>query len=329
VFVRFFRSSFATQYIFIGVTGLILWSRAFIQPVVMPLPEGPVPLYRLLYLGLSGYPALSTIAGIVLALACSYLLNWVLSEHDLVVKNTSLASFIFICLVSYFPSFLVLNPVLISLFFLLLILKRLDDSYGRSEPLDLFYATGFLGAIGSFFYQPFVFIFIYLLFALFILRASSWREYLSLLTGILTPFLFLAVYYYWFDLLAVRAGELILSMHFQFRPVVLRSPFCIILSSVIVLFFLAAWLSYISHPPERTIEVRRKSLLIFWIIGLAIVSSAFTGNLLDFHFEFLFIPASWLIATTLLRKKIAPWKEVVFLVLVMIILINNLIIFYL
>lgn len=328
MFLRFFRSSFATQYIVIGLTGLILWARAMFEPSAMPAPTGPVPLYRLLYFLIGAYPALCVVSGFILAVICAFLLNHLLDENDLIVKNTSLTAFIFMILISYFPLFLILNPVLISLFFLLLILNRLNQSYGRIEPLDLFFATGFLGSVGSFFYTPFIFISIYLVFALVILRSASWREYMSVAIGIITPFIFLSVYYYWFDILEAKALDFVYSLHIQFIPAFKGSVFYIVLSFVVILFLLVAWSSYIYHPPERTIEVRRKSLLLFWTIGLAVISSSFDPGLLNFHFELLFIPASWLIAYYLLHKKGRLWKEVVFLLLLVTILLNNLLFFY-
>jgi hypothetical protein len=295
----------------------------------MPPPEGLVPLYRLIYFLLSAYPVIGAITGFILATVCAFLLNHLLDKNDLIIKNTSLTAFIFIILISYFPSFLTLNPVLISLLFLLMILKRLNESYGRSEPLDLFYATGFLGSIGSFFYMPFSFIWLYLVFSLVILRSTSWREYMSLLIGLFTPFMFLAVYYYWVDMLEVRVMEFVHSFHIQFMPAFQGSAIYIGLSIVVILFFLVAYLSYIYRPPERTIEVRRKSLLLFWIIGLTVITSPFATGLLNYHFELLFIPSSWLISYYLLQKKKSFWKEVVFLLLIVTILLNNLMIYYL
>jgi len=268
------------------------------------------------------------VTGFILATVCAFLLNHLLDKNDLIIKNTSLTAFIFIILISYFPLFLTLNPVLISLFFLLMILKRLYESYGRSEPLNLFYATGFLGSIGSFFYSPFSFIWLYLVFSMVILRSASWREYMSLLIGLFTPFLFLAVYYYWFDMLEARAMEFAHSFHIHFMPAFQGSAIYFALSIVVILFFLVAYSAYIHRPPERTLEVRRKSLLLLWIIGLTFISSPFATGLLNYHFELLFIPASWLISFYLVHKKKGLWKEVVFLLLVVTILLNNLLIFY-
>lgn len=329
MFLRFFRSSFVTQYIIIGLTGLVLWARSMMGSSPMPSPEGPVPLYRLLYFLLSPYPAVSAVTGFILATVCAFLLNHLLDENYLILKNTSLSAFVFIILVSYFPLYLILNPVLISLFSLLLILKRLNDSYARPEPLDLFYSTGFIGAVGTLFYMPFIFIFIYLILALIILRANSWREYMSLFIGILTPYLFLAVYYFWFGTLEAKIFEFMESFHFQYIPALPQSVFYIILSVVLLLFFVVAWSSYVYRPPERTIEVRRKSSLLFWTIGLAVISSPFASGMLNYHFELLFIPASWLIASYLMHKKKMLLQEIVFLLLVLAVLLNNLLIYYL
>ena len=64
MFLRFFRSSFFSQYLAIILAGLLLWGRAFFVPPMMPVATGPVPLYKLLYLLLSGLPLLAVFLGV-------------------------------------------------------------------------------------------------------------------------------------------------------------------------------------------------------------------------------------------------------------------------
>ena len=157
--LRFFRSGFPIQYITIGIIGALLWSRAFIDPPGMPAPDGPVPLYGLIYSLLYNSPHLACILGFILTLLSAFLLNRLLTENEVVLKNSSLSALIFIGLMSYFPFFLTLHQLSIVSFFLLMILERLYKSYSKSESLELNYVAGFLIGIASLFYLPFILVF--------------------------------------------------------------------------------------------------------------------------------------------------------------------------
>jgi putative flippase GtrA len=156
MFLRFFRSGFVTQYLAIGIIGLLLWGRAFIDPPAMPAPDGPVPMYSLIYSLLHSLPHVAVILGFILTLASAYLLNRLLTRNEVLLKNSSLSSLIFIALMSYFPFLLTLHQVSIAALFLLMILERLYRAYSRSESLELTYVAGFMIGIASLFYLPFI-----------------------------------------------------------------------------------------------------------------------------------------------------------------------------
>src|ERR1035437_1483732 len=129
MFLRFFRSGFATQYIAIGIIGILLWSRAFFSPPGMPPPDGPVPLYELIYALLNTSPHAASLIGFILTLLSAFLLNRLLTRNEVVLKNSSLSALIFIALMSYFPFLLTLHQLSIATFILIMILERLNKSY--------------------------------------------------------------------------------------------------------------------------------------------------------------------------------------------------------
>ena len=148
--IRFFKSSFIIQYCAICITGLILWGRAFFEPPLFPEPEGFVPFYSFLYSLLSGFPLIQVISGYLVVIGSTLILNHVLYNQSIVQKSSSLAAFIFIILMSYHPELHTIQPVNIAVFFLLLILNQLLQSYNKEEPVDLIYSAGFFVAIGSY-----------------------------------------------------------------------------------------------------------------------------------------------------------------------------------
>jgi hypothetical protein len=328
MFLRFFRSSFFSQYLAIIIAGLLLWSRAFFIPPLMPAAAGPVPFYKLLFLLLSEYPLIAVILGFLLNIGSAFFLNWILTKHEILPKNSSLAAFLYIFLVSYHPVFLTLHPVNICLFILLFVLEKLFDSYSREDPLELAYSAGFLIAAGALFYFPFLFFYAFVLIAFIAFRTLSPREWIGSFIGLVTPFIFLIVYYFWFDLVPVRLHEFLRSFIPGIDMTPLKSPgfmvFTIILA-VLLLFGIFAGMSRIS---EKTIEIRRKTLLLVWLVVVVIPGFFFAGPLVTYQLLISFITVSALLSIYILRLKETFWQEVVLGLLILFVLIHNLFRFF-
>lgn len=325
MFLRFFRSSFATQYILISLIGLLLWARTFFHPIQMPLPEGPVPLYSLLYYLLSGYPHLTTILGYLMVLGSAFLLNWLITGQEIVIKNSSVTAFFFIVLMSYLPFLLTLNPVNISVFLLLMILKQLFEAYNRTDSLDLIYAAGFFVSIGSFFYFPFILFYSFILISFIVFRSTSWRDWMSSIIGLLTPYLFLAVYYFCFNKMNLMVYEYV---HFFNIPIHLHlknNPVFIIFSSILVFGLITVFFNSLSHLSEKTIEIRKKTILLYWFIFFMFLSFLFAGNYQNFHLQFTVIVVATFISSYLLQHKKTFLAELLCLLFFIAIAVNNLI----
>jgi len=322
--IRFFKSSFVIQYCAICITGLILWGRAFPEPPLMPEPEGFVPFYSFLFSLLSGFPLIQVISGFFLVMGSTLILNRVLYSHSIVQKNSSLAGFIFIILMSYHPEFHTIQPVNIAVFFLLLILNQLLQSYSKEEPLDLIYSAGLFVAIGSYVYFPFIFFYGFILISFILFCSGKWREWISSFFGLLTPFLFLAVYFFWSDQLMARIHEYLgmFTIHPDLK--LSKNPVYIIITSVIILFFLYSLVYSILNRTEKTIEKKRKNLLFNWIILFVLASFPFTSNMTLYHIELAFITFSGLIAFYLLQIRKSFWQELILLLFLLFLISNNL-----
>ena len=328
MFLRFFRSSFFSQYLAIILAGLLLWGRAFFVPPMMPVATGPVPLYKLLYLLLSGLPLLAVFLGYLLNLASAFYLNFLLTRHEILPKNSSLAAFLYLFLVSYYPVLLTLHPVNICLFILLFVLEQIFASYSRKDPLGLAYSAGLLVAIGAMFYFPFIFFYLFILVAFIVFRTSSMREWISSFIGIFTPYLFLIVYYFWFDLARFKILEFGHSFipHFTLEP--FRDTGLLIftmLQFILLLFGVFAGLARIS---DRTIEIRRKTILLIWLAVFLILSAPFAGPLISYHLLISFIAVSALLSLYFLRLKNTFWQELLLMTLIILVLIHNLFPFF-
>jgi hypothetical protein len=290
----------------------------------MPLPDGFVPFYSFLYSLLSGFPVIQVIAGYLLVIVSAFLLNIIFYRHNIVQKNTSMTGFIFVIMMSYYPELQTIQPVNIAVFFLLLILTQLLKSYNREEPLDFIYSAGFLTTIGSYVYFPFICFYGLILISFIFFRSGKWREWVSSFFGLLTPFLFLATYYFWFDQLMPKIHEYsgMFTIHAALEP--LKKPVYIILSSFIILFSLYSLLYSLSKRTEKTIEIKRKNLLLNWVIFFVLVSFLFSTDLTGYHLELVFITFSGSIAFYLMQIRKTFWQDLVLMLLLLFLISNNL-----
>jgi hypothetical protein len=323
MFLRFFRSSFFSQYLAIVIAGLLLWARAFIAPPLMPGASGPVPLYQLLHYLLEGIPLFAVILGFFLNLGSAFYLNYLLTKHEILPKNSSLAAFLFLFLVSYYPVLLTVHPANICLLILLIILERLFASYSRSESLELSYSAGFLISIGAMFYFPFIFFYVLIIIAFILFRTSSLREWMSSFIGLCSPFLFLLVYYFWYDV----AGARIAGFFHTFRPVMNFEPFrntgFLVFTSILFTLLVISVVLGLASISERTIEIRRKTILLIWLAVIVLATFPFVGSLLPFHLLISFITVSALISLYFLRLKESIWQEIIMMWLLIFVLVHN------
>jgi hypothetical protein len=227
-------------------------------------------------------------------------------------------------LMSYYPEFQTIQPVNISVFFLLLILTQLLRSYSREEPLDLIYSAGFLITIGSFIYSPFIFFYGLILISFVFFRSGKWREWVSSFLGLLTPFLFLFTYYFWFDQFISKIDEYKGMFTIHTDLMTLQKPVYIILASFITLFSLYSLVYGVTNRMEKTIERKRKNLLLNWVIFFVLVSFPFTSSLTGYHIELAFITFSGSLAFYLLQVRKTFWQEWLLILLIVFLISNSL-----
>jgi hypothetical protein len=323
VFIKFFKSSFFIQYLVIAITGLCLWFSAFLGPPGMPAPEGPVPLYVIVFNLLHGSPLAATILGFLLILAETYWLTRILSVHELVLKNSSLSALVFLVMMSFLPDQLTLNPINIALGFMILILHHLLISYNKPEHLDRIFAAGFFTAIASLFYLPFILWFVFVIISFLVFRAGNWRAWMAAFIGLITPFLYLSVWYYWYDEFIVNALSFSsFFSHIFVFPNPFHTDFYILCGFTVLL---ALWGIFLfGSGPEKTVEIRVKTNILLWTFVFTLLSFIFSRSMAVFH-PALAMPALAMVITgTLIGLKKTRVAEMILMIYFLSVLLNNL-----
>jgi len=314
--VRFFRSSFAGQYIATGLFGIVIWGTVLPSPPPMPEPSGPVILYSLLYNLLSGYPVLASLAGFVTALIAAMWLNLLFTRHEIIPKNSSLAAFLFLLFSCWNPAQMTLTPLSIPLLLFLSVFQSLLEAYNRHDPVDLAFSAGFMITVSALFYLPSIFFYGFLLTVFLVYRSIHWREWAASFIGLLTPVLFLAVYWFWTD----QIPDIVKDYADFFRDITLtiinpwNEPGRVIPAAFLVLFLLTGIFYNARQMAEKTIETRKKLIILSWFSVWVLITYPFAKGLLLFHPSLAFLSvAPFLAGFYLSKKKTFLWEMILWI----------------
>ena len=125
-----------------------------------------------------------------------YMLNYTVSKHDILYKDTFLPGLFYVLICSLFPEQLQLTPQLISNTFLVMVFQRMCYIYESDNPLLMVFDAGMYLGMGIMFnYDLFVFL-PFILAGVVIFTSFNLRFIIISLLGILLPLYFTAVFFY-------------------------------------------------------------------------------------------------------------------------------------
>lgn len=274
---RYFKANYPGQYITVGVVGLLLWGAGAVHPPAMPPPQGPVPLYTLLFSWFSGTPYLAMGIGFVLVVVQAIWLNFIVLNHDLVPHNTSLTALLFLLFISLLPSYLTLTPLTLTIPFVLFILQALLKAYNEPQPIELVYTAGFFVALASMFFFPSLLLYCFLLCCLLVYRTMKWREWVSSLIGLATPYLYLVVVYFLSDNIPALTAQYADYLHQVRMGIPSTGPSTWILFGLMALFGLLGIWNLLRLNQEKTVEFRKKGLVFLWLLVWSLLICLLAG----------------------------------------------------
>ncbi len=135
----------------------------------------------------------------LLYFAAGLWLNKIVNDFSLIFKNTHLPSLLFVIITGIFPTFFTMDAAILIIFLQLWIFIRLFKLYKTGQATMIAFDLGVIVSLASLFYFPSIAWIILVWIALLIFRPFNWREWASSIIGAITPYLFVAFYYFWFD----------------------------------------------------------------------------------------------------------------------------------
>jgi hypothetical protein len=160
------------------------------------------PLARILFPFISNtgnYLLWSYIINAVIIFLQALLLNYIVSQHGILYKDTMLPGLFFVLLNSFYPQQAELTPQLISNTFIILLFQRLCFLYESQNPLLIVFDAGMYLGLGILFNYDLSIFLPFILISVVIFTSFNLRYLVISIIGIAVPLYFTAIAFYMND----------------------------------------------------------------------------------------------------------------------------------
>lgn len=165
-----------------------------------PIYDSPSYLFAKIDLFLHSFPYLKLILGLVLINLLAFYINTIFNNNGFYQTENTLPSLLFVIMIGSWTGFHFFSPLLLALFLMLLGFNRILKVYHQKTIFSEVFDAGFYLGVASLIYYPFVLFILSYWIYISMNRAFNFREYFFPLLGMLLPFFFLSVYFFYFDL---------------------------------------------------------------------------------------------------------------------------------
>lgn len=323
--IKFFKQSYLQQFLALFAIQVLLWGKYLISPLPLDMQSRIHPTFELVMNFVGANPWTATIIAFFLVSLGAILVNVIMIKNELVPKNSLIPALIFIALMSQGPSILTLYPELLAVVFLLLAIDRILQCYGESDILvinNILSASIFI-SLAAFSYLPAIWFVLLIWISMFIFRQLSLRIWAISIIGLSLPFMYFVSYNYVFDKPKEIYSDLI-QYFGNIYPITFNYPDpTYIIWGIIAIVLIISILFALTHLNEWNVNIRRKIIMILWLIIITIPIVLFSHDNFLANQTFQFIPVTMFLAGYLSVLKTRRWLELIFLLFIVLIMFNN------
>lgn len=312
--VRLFRSQYLIQYILLFLLTVVLWSDALLFPGKLVTGEG-FRHFPAIAAFVRNYPYLAIALSVIVLYLQALILNGIAENHRLVERNQLVTAAIYILMMSSQPQMAQPNIMLIVNFLLIVLLYKILNLYGKTEPLSDLFDTGLLAGLAAMLFYPALVFVPFVFLSLLTFRHYRWREWVVPVIGMITPWMFVAGYYFWFNELENKLSEFIAFFSFRVPDPGMVTTEVLAIWLLFLVLILTGLGKIFRYANESTLDIRRKSRVIFWLLLFGMSATFFSGFDLITQAYLEFIPIVIFLAMYVSRKKKLFMVELLFFVI--------------
>jgi hypothetical protein len=323
--IRLFKESHPATYIIVPAFILVFLTFSW-QGAGEYVVQNPMPLYDLMLSLVLFLPEwLTGLIVYIILISQVFHLNYVIGKHEVFYRNSYLPALFYMIFVVMIPLFMTFHPVLIINSILIFVLDKLFKIYKNVSPLNVAFDVCFLIGVATLIYLPAISFFLLFAFSILILKTFSWRDWMVGITGLLLPFFFAFVYYFWNDGIEEMKSKFFLDDLTKILDTggLVLQGYRITLVVVAIIVGLTL-LRIRQNFYKNANRIRNFMQVMFMFLVVALISLAFTGSVAVYRFAILTIPIATLVSYYFLAGKKAWWSEVIFWVLMVVLVLNHL-----
>lgn len=322
--ISLFRSKSFLCIILVPLAGVLFWLTPLLNPPMADV-QFAMPLFTKIFDALRFNWEVKIVLALLLVIGQAFFLNYLATNNELTAPNY-LTALLFVILSVPDMALGKLNAVLFANLFLLFALMRIFRMYKTEGSVTPPFDAAMLISIASFFYFPAIGMVIMLFFAIGMLRPFHWRDFAVALTGLIIPYLFLSVYYFWFDKLGYF-WEHYIAFPFYIRNLNFKPDFTdYSLVALIALLVLVSLFDNFTNPTLNR-SIRRRKFLNVMVVYLIVAIATFvlTPDWSPTHFVLTIIPLSVFFSNFLQSFRFNYFPEAIFWILVVTVIINQMV----
>jgi len=323
MFISIFKNNQTLSLVLLSIAMLVIWIPAFQNAATIPY-NNTMPLYEFYARGANNLPFIHNYLAFLMIVVESILLNYILNKFEIMAKKTAMPAIFYCLLMSCCKPLTHFYPLLFSNFFILLALFKIGLSYRVEEAFSSIFDASFFIAISSLFYFPSIIIYPLIWVTLIVIRPFVWREWIISMIGLILPYVFVIVYYFWtdkvnfllYDKIFFPSSDSLLTLSNQRPTFVAVASMLLLLMAFSILTLLKGW-------PVNTILSRNFLVVLFWLLGLSLLSYSMAPVFNITYLSIAAIPLSVFIANYFLMTKFKWISEIIFLLFLSAILFEN------
>jgi hypothetical protein len=300
--------------VIIPMLAIVLWIPAFVHPTP-PATQVEMPLYSFADTFFRNNPYFAISIGLMILITEAFLFNVILQTHQVVVKKNWLPALLVVVFGSCSPGLLWPGSQQFAGLLFIFALRILLGTYRQDKSFGPVFNSGLLIGLAAQFYLPSLTFLPFGLIAIIILRPFIWREWVMLILGVLIPFIYGGVYYYWNDSYSQITDRVIID------PIANRSFFLKLDSAdyflaamtLLVLFVSAGRL--VTGSLTSTLKTKKGISVLLWFTFFALLSILPAQNFSVGTFRFVIYPFAFFASNYFLNARRGWIAEVIFTLL--------------
>lgn len=249
------------------------------------------------------FPLVSGIAALLLLLLQAFIFNQLLENHRLTPLNQLLPAALYVLMMSSAVLLLQPNIILLVNLIMLLLIHNVYAMYGTQQPYSRVFNAGLLCGIAALLYAPALYFIFFIWLSMLVFQNFSIRAFSISVAGLATPFLFIAVYYFWNDDLLMKFDQFSAGIFAHIPVAYSFNAYAYVIWALFVMLLFTGLNEMFRRITAGTIELRRKFRVLLFFLLLVLATIPFAGSELPFHLMLALIPLVAFLAASLSQTK--------------------------